>query len=554
MKNTIFLCFLLLFACGKKESPIQNRAPYDVAILVNLTKISGTTFSYELTASAQDTDGDPLTYSWDFGNGTTKANGTTKETANFAENAEFQVTVKVTDGKSDPVSASIKLNTKTDKVTIDDAKKYQTIEGFGGFGAQNVYWSNGPFTSERFVNDLVTDMGATIVREDIPTNFEIENDNADPNVTDLSKYNLDKSSDGHHTPFNRRLPHLKALYAAGVRKFIVSVWSPAPWMKWNNRLDNGTPNNSAPGYNRNPNASSNQLKVENYEEFAEMCVAYCRIFKRDVGVDVFALSVQNEPRFSQSYQSCVYDGEALRDLIKVVGRRLKKEGLTTKLFLPEDVGFLDGVRGMTLPSLADADARQYVDIVATHGYAFDGIAPSSTDAQTWQTMYGWGAQYNKQHWMTETSGFKNTLEGANDLAKAMYTAFRFGNVSAWVFWTFSTDKVDEYSLMSASGEKSKRYYVSKQFYKYIRPGAMRVEANSSASDVLTLAFSNNGVSTVVLINLSNTDKAMKITGGATKYRVIKTGATDDAKEAEAVEKDGLFSVPAKGVTTLYSGN
>ena len=550
MNYKILVLALLFFGCKPKEEAKPNSSPL-AKVEAKLVKVNP--FTYEFTATASDQEFDPLTYVWDFGNGQKKA-GKETEIATFETGKKFTVIVTVSDGKSTPTDAKIEISTEFQTATIDPTKTYQTIEGFGGFGAQNVYWSGGPFTSERFVSDMVTDMGLTIARDEIPTSFEIENDNADPNVTDLSKYNLDRQIDGHHASFARRVPHLKALYVAGVRKFIASVWSPAPWMKHNNRIDNGTPNNSAPGYNRNPNANTNQLKVENYEEFAEMCVAYCRIFKREIGVDVFALSVQNEPRFSQSYQSCVYDGEALRDLIKVVGRRFKKEGLTTKLFLPEDVGFLDGVRGMTLPALNDADSRQYVDIVATHGYAFDGIAPSSTDAKTWETMYGWGGQYGKQHWMTETSGFKNTLDGANDLARAMYTAFRFGNVSAWVFWSLSETNLSEYSLISAAGEKSKRYYVSKQFYRYIRPGAVRVEANSSASDVLTLAFKNNGVSTVVLINLSNTDKAMKIAGGAAKYRVIKTGATDDAKEGEAVEKDGLFVVPAKGVTTLFSGN
>ena len=207
-------------------------------------------------------------------------------------------------------------------------------------------------------------------------------------------------------------------------------------------------------------------------------MAYCRIFKREIGVDLYGLSVQNEPRFSQSYQSCVYDGESLRDLIKAVGSRFKREGITTKLFLPEDVGWLDGVKSMTLPTLNDPEARQYVGMVATHGYALDGIAPASTDAATWQTMAGWGQPYNLPLWMTETSGYKNTHEGAMSLAKAMYTALRFGNASAWVFWSLSSGNLDEYSLMSSKGDKSKRYYVSKQFYRYVRPGAIRTDATT----------------------------------------------------------------------------
>ena len=157
-----------------------------------------------------------------------------------------------------PTSASV-------EVTLNVAKTYQTIAGFGGFGAQNVYWSNGPFTTDRFVNDIVTDLGCTIIRDEIPTSFEIENDNADPTVTDLTKFNLNTRHSGHHVPLGDRVPHLKALRAAGVQLFIASVWSPAPWMKWNNRVDNGTSANSAPAYSKTPTTAGNQLKIENYE-------------------------------------------------------------------------------------------------------------------------------------------------------------------------------------------------------------------------------------------------------------------------------------------------
>ena len=134
------------------------------------------------------------------------------------------------------------------ELTLDMTKTYQTVAGFGGFGAQDVYWGSGPFTSPRFVDDVVADLGCTIIRDELPTSFEIENDNADPNQTDLSRYNLDQPMGGHHAPFGARIPHLKALRQAGVETFITSVWSPAPWMKWNNRIDNGTQANDAPAY------------------------------------------------------------------------------------------------------------------------------------------------------------------------------------------------------------------------------------------------------------------------------------------------------------------
>ena len=103
---------------------------------------------------------------------------------------------------------------------------------------------------------------------------------------------------------------------------------------------------------------------------------------------------------------------------------------------------------MISPTLADPVSRQYADIIAVHGYDLDGVTAASTSAQTWQTMYGWGAQYNKPFWMTETSGYENTLDGAMKLAKAMYTAIKFGNVSAWLHWSLSTTTLDSYSLMN----------------------------------------------------------------------------------------------------------
>jgi O-glycosyl hydrolase len=60
---------------------------------------------------------------------------------------------------------------------------------------------------------------------------------------------------------------------------------------------------------------------------------------------------------------------------------------------------------MVKPALDDPIARQYADIIAVHGYDLDGITAASPNAQTWQTMYGWGAAYHKPLWMTETSGF-----------------------------------------------------------------------------------------------------------------------------------------------------
>jgi len=505
--------------------------------------------TYKLKATASDEDGNDLVYSWDFGYGTTKT-VTSEEDHSYNEiNKSYTVKVSVSDGKANAVIASTSVNTTVAQVTIDASKKYQTMEGFGGFGAQDVYWSSGPFTSARFVNDLINDLGFTILRDNIPTNFEDVNDDSDPNSTNLSNF--------HYGSFTDHIQYLKDMKAAGLNKLIISCWSAPAWMKTNNNVNGDKAD--APAYNPNPTSANNQLRTDMYEEFAERCVAYIKIVQQETGMDVYAISLQNEPRFTEPYESCVFNGEALRDLIKVVGKRFADDGIKTKIFMPEDIGYLDGVSGMVQPTLNDADARKYVSIIAVHGYALDGVTADSPDAKTWQTMYSWGAAYNMPLWMTETSGYSNDMKGAMDLGKAMYTAINYGNVSAWLHWALSQQTIDEYALMSSSGEKSKRYFVSKNFYRFVRPGDYRISAlTNEQTNIYALAFKNDTAHTtsIIRINDNTTDQPVKLSGGGlpTQFEMYVTSSGNDCKKFADVNAADTFILPASSVTTLYRKN
>jgi glucuronoarabinoxylan endo-1,4-beta-xylanase len=543
---------IMSFFCKKSGNSQPNSKPL-VQLVAEMTNADP--FTFKFTASASDVKADPLKYSWNFGEGTIKE-GNSVETFSYPDNREYNVTVTVSDGQSAPVQASVGISTLLTSIAVDLNQSFQTMEGFGGFGAMDNYWTGGPFTSPSFVNTLTSDLGVSILRDDIPSSFEIVNDNSDPRVTDLSKFNLNNNVAGIDGKLADHIPYLKDMHKAGLEKLIVSIWSAPPWMKTNNKINNGTTQNSAPAYNQNPTAADNQLRTDMYEEFAEMCVAYVKIIKQETGIDLYALSIQNEPRFSQFYASCIYNGASLRDLLKVVGRRFRQEGLTTKLFLPEDIGWLQGVEGMIKPSLDDPDARQYVDFVAVHGYDLDGVTANSPNAQTWQTMYNWGAVYNKQLWMTETSGFKNDWSGAMSLAKAMYTAIRHGNISAWLYWTISTGTLDEYSLMSSNGIKSKRYYVSKNFYRYIRPGSIRISADAAAdSKIYPLAFKHDAqqITTLVLINDNSIPRAVKLNaaGLPVQFRQFNTSSSKDCVEAGTVKSGENIVLEANSITTLY---
>jgi O-glycosyl hydrolase len=114
------------------------------------------------------------------------------------------------------------------------------------------------------------------------------------------------------------------------------------------------------------------LKTENYNEFAELCIAYIKIIKQQNGSDLYTLSMQNRPRFSQFCASAVYSSDLRRDLVKVMGKRFKDKVLQPKLFFPKDMGWLVSVESMVKPTITDPEARFYAHIVAVHGYHLDG--------------------------------------------------------------------------------------------------------------------------------------------------------------------------------------
>ncbi len=554
--NLLFIFCLPIPGCSKKTGADAANHPPSAIIRSNLVKINP--FTYHFDVEARDQEFDRLTYTWDFGEGTVKQ-GNAAETYTYDKGKSYIIKVKVSDGKSDPVEVRDTINTHVVTVTADNATEFQAMEGFGGFGLQREGWSAGPFTSAGFVNTLINDLGLTILRLNIPSNFEIENDNENPFVTDLTKFNINNNTPGHDDKLADHIQYLKDMKAAGLQKVIASVWTPPVWMKYNNKVGNGTTSeNDAPPYTTTPGSNTNQLRTDMYDEFAEYCAAYIKTIKQLTGVDIYALSIQNEPRFSQFYTSCVYNGEALRDVLKVVGKRFEDENITTKLFVPEDVGWFDGIKSMVDPVMADADARKYVDMLAVHGYATDGVNPGSTDAKTWENMYNWGASYNIPLWMTETSGYENTMDGAIALSRAMYIALNYGNVSAWLFWSLSTTQLDAYSLMSAAGEKSKRYFVSKNFYKYIRPGARRFKITSDDEHLLPLAFHNAGdqSSTLIFINDASTGKAFRLagTGIRSRYTAAVTNSSANCESPGEVNSADAILIPGGSVLTLYGKN
>lgn len=425
---------------------------------------------------------------------------------------------------------------KTETVTINKAEKYQTVAGIGCF----IDNSN---REEQI--QAINDLNITVMRCTSDGEFEPVNDNSDSNVQEYSRFNLAAIPTEAIRNINEN---------TNCHKFFFTIWTPPSWMKQNKGAYPSTDTQWAP---------NNRLKPEMYEEFAEYVIAICKTVKELAGVELYAISLQNEPTFNEPYVSCQYNGEEFRELLKVVGPRMKAENLSTRIMLSEDVNAWGWVQSNVSPANADPLSREYIDIVACHNYDPDGIRPGSAGVQAWSSLLNFKNTTPAEGlWMTETSGYSNIWEGEwgkdylsgkdqffpgpLDFAAAMFNSFKSGNISSWVDLDRPVDKLDN-DLLGG---------VFKNYSKFLIPGAVMIDAQSNGSDVMSLAFQNpdNSIS-VVLLNRNSKPVKAKIQGqGLPGYFQSYTTQNLSAFTAGTVVADGDILLPARSITTLINSN
>jgi len=365
--------------------------------------------------------------------------------------------------------------------------------------------------------------------------------------------------------WQKQLPYLRAVKNAAANKgievkFMATLWSPPGGMKYNNvtngtdpmwnRVSNGLgPYNNFLEPNRHPEKGA---KPNMYPAFVQYCAEAVQRYKDDVGVDLYAFSPANEPRYAQPFNSCVWEPAQYRDMIALLGPEFEQRGFTTKIVGAEDIG----TTGSEYAGLINSyqPARPHLGIYAFHGYS-NGVTPylpgpvARQMAQICSTM-------GIQGWMTETSGYAETWDGAMSLAQDMTGLIKFGRANGWVWWQISESPMTEYVLMN-NGSPGIRYYLSKQFYRYIRPGAVLMVSASDDQDVLDIAFRDRAARqlVVVLVNGSTSSKTVSLAGAGIPagLHMYRSTSSDRCVDAGTVQSSSV-ALAARSVVTLVGDN
>ena len=420
--------------------------------------------------------------------------------------------------------------------------RMQTVTGFGGAccdGAMKPFGTDNACVSKLY--GYKSKIGLNILRMEISPNLE------------------DKADGWGDYDWNGSLPSAKVVKNRGGIVF-GTPWSPPGEFKTNGTAQGGNSDDQG--------NLKGKLREDCYEKFFPWLNSFLKWMKRN-GVEIDAVSLQNEPDWWVSYSGCLYDPQDLVKLVKNYAWMLDRETYPgVRLISGEPLGF---TQNYTDPLMQDAECRKQIDIVAGHLY---GHLPL-------QYMKPAGVlplKYGKELWMTEHSVTDNTgalptwsdnlifAEELNECMLAGCTGYIYWYLRA--HWAFCGTGETQYGAANKKDELLPRAFVMSHFSKNVT-GSTRLETSKDASAGRTReeilqeeqfsAYIKGDSIIVMAINARDDTRGLKITlpynvksgtlwlsTGNESENLCQKSALDIAESTNSY----LYEMPAKSLSTF----
>ena len=286
-----------------------------------------------------------------------------------------------------------------------------------------------------------------------------------------------------------------------------SPWSPPAWMKDNKRVVRG-----------------GRLLPEYYPTWAKYFALYLDEYKKE-GIDFFAVTIQNEPKAVQPWESCIWTGKEEGEF----ATNFLRPTLDSKGFRETKIMIWDHNKERIMErareSMSVPGAEKAIWGVAFHWYSgdhFDNMRMAhelypdkpliatennSAGVRGGDVLACWSAI---EKYAKETIVNFNNFMAANidwNLIVNLKTGGPFHNTNAGGSSSaavFVDEEKGEYIL-------GPLYYTNGHFSKFIKRGAVRIGSSSYDDAVKVAAFSNpNGEIIVVILNTTGIDIKPKI--------------------------------------------
>jgi glucuronoarabinoxylan endo-1,4-beta-xylanase len=417
-------------------------------------------------------------------------------------------------------------------VVVDGARRYQTIEGFG---TCLIAWSGRfrqLYRTEEFQKIYVEGVGFNMLRVNMwgPT-FERPTED----FRQIHCEDFDMQANGGR-------PQIFVDFGRGILKLnpeikiIGTVWSPPSWMKVNKSITDKKSGAIRAGDYR---GFTNRVDPKYFRHFCKWMVEYVKLHDK-LGVPFYAISPGNEVQFTQSFESCVWDGNDYANIIIMLREMLDAEGYKhVKIFGPETMTshLYEGGTGSYVKTIKDnPKALAALNVFATHGYE-DGVKAemsATSSRRFWDLIKDTG----KPFWITEggTGGHDWPEPIQKGIGNALHNALVAGNCSAFVPWQITESRKNTHGIMPMS-QFTPKTYTAMHYSRFIRPGTVRIDAQPGFADVQVGAFLHPESGELAIVAINPTEKeqtlnlAFKNLNVPASLKVYRTSASENLKEA-----------------------
>ncbi len=428
-------------------------------------------------------------------------------------------------------------------IRINGTQRFQAIDGFGfseAFGRAASMYNATPDVQKQMLDLLFstkTGAGFTILRNIINSDASSIEPTGPASATDAPQYVWD-GSDSSQVWLSQQAQQYD------VRSIYADAWSAPGYMKTNDDQANGGTLCGAPG-------AATCASGDWRQAYANYLAQYIQDY-RSAGVKLSNIGFVNEPSLVTSYSSMVMSGTQMADFVKVLGPTLLANHLKTQITCCEAEGW-DLAPADTSAIVNDPVANRYVRIISSHGYTAPPTSPLLAGSKhVWQTEWAnfdtWDPAWDDG---TDAAGFT--------WAQRIYTALTAANVSAFLhWWGVNTSNTNSglLHLTNNTVQVSSRFWAFANYSRFIRPGAVRIGAATSDTNLETTAFRNvDGSTTIIALNTASTaipaSFALQHAHGLFATPYLTDASNNTAQQAPLWLHRGSFSttVPARALVT-----
>ena len=224
--------------------------------------------------------------------------------------------------------------------------------------------------------------------------------------------------------------------------------------------------------------------VANCQTYAADLAKYAGIMKNTYGINLYAISVQNEPTEFVNYESCEWTSQAIHDFVPYLNAALIASNFpTTKIILPEHDGWSFDLATNTMN---DTTTSNLVGILAGHNY---GYAP--------YPVTQFGTPCPKPLWETEHYlGTDDSITNGLQLAQEIHTFMAVVQANAYHYWWLTGSGTG--SIANNTANPAKRLFVMGNYSRFVRPNFYRVGLTNNSIALIT-AYKDSASSNFVIV-------------------------------------------------------